>query len=168
MQKTAPLFDDLVGGSEQIGRHAEAERLGGLEIDGKLELRRQLHGQVGRLLALEDAIDMGCRAPEEIGVVDSIGGQAVRRDHVSIGVDRRNAVTCRERDDQLEILLRSCGYIRHHNEARVRPPAEAHDDALDVGGRVGHGGNRLDPAVRTSQSALANTPQASAAHILLS
>jgi hypothetical protein len=77
-------------------------------------------------------------------------------------------VTCRERDDQLEILLRSREDIRHHNKARVRSPAEAHDDALDVGGRVDHGGNRLDPAVRTSQSALAITPQASAAHIFLS
>ena len=35
-----------------------SEHLGGLVIDDKLELGRRLHRQVGRLLALEDAIDV--------------------------------------------------------------------------------------------------------------
>ena len=39
-------------------RHFEAERLGSLEIDYKLVLGRRLYRQVGRLLALEDAIDV--------------------------------------------------------------------------------------------------------------
>ena len=33
----------------------EAERLGGLEVDDELELRRLLDRQIGRLLALENA-----------------------------------------------------------------------------------------------------------------
>jgi hypothetical protein len=41
------LFDYLVGGGEQIGRHGQAECLGGLEIDHRLVfglLDRQIGG----------------------------------------------------------------------------------------------------------------------------
>ena len=34
------LFDHLVGGQQQTGRHFEAERSGGLHVDDKLELGR--------------------------------------------------------------------------------------------------------------------------------
>jgi len=34
------LLDDLVGGGEKRWRHGEAERLGGLEVQDRLELSR--------------------------------------------------------------------------------------------------------------------------------
>ena len=49
--------------ASSVGGTVEAERLGGLEIDHQLVLGRRLHRQVGRLLALEDAIDVAGRAP---------------------------------------------------------------------------------------------------------
>jgi hypothetical protein len=49
--------DHLVGTQKERFRDRQAERLGGFEINDKLELCRVLHRQVGRLLALEDAID---------------------------------------------------------------------------------------------------------------
>src|SRR5262249_20092194 len=39
-------------------RHFQAERPGGLEVDGQLILGRCLHRKVGRFLAVEDAIDV--------------------------------------------------------------------------------------------------------------
>jgi hypothetical protein len=49
------LFDDLVGTGEQRRRHYEAERLGGLEIDGHLKFRELLHRQISRLLTAQNA-----------------------------------------------------------------------------------------------------------------
>jgi hypothetical protein len=43
--------------------YGETEHLGGLEVDHQLVLGRRLHRQVGRHLALEDAIDIARRAP---------------------------------------------------------------------------------------------------------
>ena len=56
--QTRRLFDHLVGAAEQRWRNVEAERLGGLEVDGQLEFGRRLYRQIGRLLPLEDAIDV--------------------------------------------------------------------------------------------------------------
>jgi hypothetical protein len=37
-------LDDFVGAGEDGGRHGQAERLGGVEIDDQLECRRLLDG----------------------------------------------------------------------------------------------------------------------------
>jgi hypothetical protein len=49
-----PLFDHLVGGGEQCRWDVEAERLGGPEIDDKLEFGGPHDRQISRLLALEN------------------------------------------------------------------------------------------------------------------
>src|SRR5262245_65575842 len=59
----ARSFDHFVGAGEQRRRHFEAERLRGRQVDHKLVLCRRLHRQVGRLLALEDAVDVRGRLP---------------------------------------------------------------------------------------------------------
>src|SRR5262249_2042986 len=54
-------LDHLVGWPQQRNWKSEAKRLGSLEIDDQLDFRGLLHGQVGRLLALENAagVDAG-------------------------------------------------------------------------------------------------------------
>jgi hypothetical protein len=52
--------------------HVKTERFGGLEIDHRFVLGRRLHRQVGRLLALEDAIDIVGRAAV---LIDQVSNQ---------------------------------------------------------------------------------------------
>jgi predicted nucleic acid-binding protein len=53
----------------------EAERLGGLQIHHQLEFGRLLDRQIGGLGALQDAIDIGGRAAEQVVLIDAAGHQ---------------------------------------------------------------------------------------------
>src|SRR5260370_15128523 len=60
---------------------------GGLEVDHQIERGRRLHRQVGRLLALENAIDVTGGAPELVGQINPIGDQATVGDENARIVD---------------------------------------------------------------------------------
>src|SRR2546425_836945 len=63
----AASFDDLIRSQQQRPGDCEAKRLGRLEVDHQLELRWLLDGQVRRLCALEDVVDIDSEAmsPED-------------------------------------------------------------------------------------------------------
>ena len=54
------LFNHLVGALLEEQRNIEAERLGGLGVDGHLKFGRQLDRKLRRLCATENVIDVGC------------------------------------------------------------------------------------------------------------
>jgi hypothetical protein len=85
-------FDHLVGAGEQRWRHLEAERFGSFEVDYQLVFGRRLNRQVGRLLALEDAINVADRRTELAHDVGSVGDQAAAGDEIAEGVDRGQPV----------------------------------------------------------------------------
>ena len=76
LQQIASLFDHLVGEREHRWRNFEAERFRRLEVDHKLVFGRRLYRQLGRLLALENAIDVSSRLPVLVSSIRSIGDEA--------------------------------------------------------------------------------------------
>ena len=114
------------------GGTVEPERLGGLEIDHQLVLGRRLHRQVGRLLALEDAIDVAGRAPVLVDEIRPVGDQAAGGDEEALAVDRGQFVPGRQRDDQIAMNRRQ--RARRHDQAAIRGAREGRDGALDLAG----------------------------------
>src|SRR5262249_17782123 len=76
-EKSAPvhLLNDLVRPRQHRGRDREAEGLRRLEVDDELELGGLLDGEVGRLGALEESVDVAGRAAMQVGKVRPIGHQ---------------------------------------------------------------------------------------------
>src|SRR5262249_57605822 len=82
-------LDHLVGAGEHARRQLKAERLCCLEVDDQLVLGGRLYRQIGRLLALENAIDVAGCAVLLVDLISSIGDQAATGDDSADGVDRR-------------------------------------------------------------------------------
>src|SRR5262249_10511486 len=125
-----PSFDHLVGGHEQLVWNLEAQRLGGLEVDHKFILGRRLHRQVGRFLALEDAIDVASGIPVLVDESRPIGYQTASDDEVACEVDRGQFVSGCQRDDQIAMnpgQSASC-----YDQAAIWGTRESRDSALDL------------------------------------
>src|SRR6266480_4492807 len=113
-QQNGSLFDHLVSELLELQRHLEAQRLGGLEIDDQLKLCRRLQWKIGRLLTLEDAVDVPCRQAKLFVASLTIRDQAAWFRKEAIEIDRRHAVAGRQRNDQFTIYV--IGYVRHHDK----------------------------------------------------
>ena len=71
--------------------------LAGFEVDNELVLGRRLYRQVGRLLALEDTVDVLRRASERVDRVRPVGDQATAGDETAIPIDRMQSMPVRQR-----------------------------------------------------------------------
>src|SRR5262249_40381963 len=118
------------GAREQRWWHFEAEYLGGLEVDYQLVLGRCLHRQVGRLLALEDAIDVASCLPVLIDLIRPGGDQAAGGGGHPFIVDRGQFVSGRQRDDQ--IAMNHDQGASCYDQAAIWGTREARDSALDL------------------------------------
>src|SRR5271156_4979728 len=87
LRTPAASLDHLVCGGEQFVRNGEAERPGGLEVDGEFALGWRLHWKVGGLLTFEDAIDVAGPAPVLLDRIRSVGDQAAAGDVKALPVD---------------------------------------------------------------------------------
>src|SRR5262245_45796606 len=113
-------------------RHVETQRLGSLEVDDKLILRRCLHRHVGWLLALEDAIDV-CRGPSIlVRQIESVRNEAASTGEKTVRVDRRQTMSRRQRDE--EVAMAQADGVRDHDESDVWLLYEGPDRPLDLDG----------------------------------
>src|SRR6516164_1845990 len=92
-------FDHLVSALLEQQRYLEAKRLRCLEIYHQLVFGRRLHRQVGRLLTLEDAIDVIGRTSPIIESVKSVRQQAAEFGELTVRIDGGETVTSSQRYD---------------------------------------------------------------------
>jgi hypothetical protein len=79
----------------QRGRHGEPEGLSSLEIDHQLELSRLLDRKIGWLGTFQDAIDVRCGSPVEIGQVNAVGNEPAACGKGTDPRDCRQTIFCR-------------------------------------------------------------------------
>src|SRR5258708_32850141 len=91
-QQTAFLIDHLSGSRQQRWGDRQVESLRRLEIDNQFVVSRSLNRQVGRLLALQDTINITGCASELFDSTGPIGDQAAESDVKAASVDRRQLV----------------------------------------------------------------------------
>ena len=103
-----------------------------------------LHRQVGRLLALEDAVDVAGRAPVLVDDIRPVGDQAAAGDEGAVGVDRGQLVPSRQRDDQIRDERSPTALA-----VTIRPPFAERANAVTA--------RSISPASRTS-TGLNSTP----------
>src|SRR5262249_51900073 len=85
----ATSLNHLVGAGEHGGGEVEAKCLGSLEIEHRLVFGRRLNREFTRLLAPQNAIDVGSRPSPLINLIRPIGDQAAGRDEKAFPVNRR-------------------------------------------------------------------------------
>src|SRR5205814_1699767 len=93
------LLDHRVGEREQLEWDLKAERLGGLEIDHKLEPGRLRDRQVGGLLALENTAGVDAALTGRILSGACVADQSAGCDECALSVHRGYTMTRRQRDN---------------------------------------------------------------------
>src|SRR4029078_8568068 len=92
-------LDHLVGAYEQRCRHFESKCFRSLKIYRRLVFGWRLDRKVGLMGSAEDAVDIGCRLPEHLDEVYSIGHETTGCDPKSRRINSRQAMAGREHDD---------------------------------------------------------------------
>src|SRR5215472_18514120 len=119
----------LVGGHLHGHRHGEAERLRGFEVDEVLKLRRLLNRKIGWFLPPENTIEQGSDLPDLRRNVEVVGNQAACLSAAApASVNGGDAISCRQIDFQLEIVVRESVGVEDHTTIGT----EVRQDWLDI------------------------------------
>src|SRR5262245_13243310 len=95
------LFDHLIGAGEQRRWHSETERFRSLQVDDEFILGRRPNRHVSRLLAPEDAINIGGRARVLVTKIRSIRYQSSSNNIGSLLVRCRQFISGSQRNYQI-------------------------------------------------------------------
>src|SRR4029077_11103943 len=101
----SPLFslDHLVRSRQDAGWNRQAKLLSGFQIDDQFELSRLLDRKVGRFPSLEDLVNVGGGAPEQVRKTHSVKHQTTCVDKLAVWIDSWQPVLRREVHDPLLI-----------------------------------------------------------------
>jgi class 3 adenylate cyclase/CheY-like chemotaxis protein len=138
----ARSFNHLVRPCEQHRRYIESQCVGSLQIDHQFELGRRLQGKIARIGALQDPVDVGCGAAEDIGGIDAVRNETAARSKHAQWIDCGQAVARCQRNDQ--ITMAGGEGIRQDDQAAGRLGSESSNSAFELAIVVGHGNDRLD------------------------
>src|SRR5262245_50857584 len=100
-QQTVPLFNHLIGNSEQRGWNAEPEHSGDLRVDDQFELRRLHDWQFSWLRTLEDAASESANLTIRVHEAGSIARQSADLDSIPYRIGCRKSMA-RCQCDQLD------------------------------------------------------------------
>src|SRR5215471_13166817 len=142
LRDDARSFNHLVRPCEQHRRHIESQCIGSLQIDHQFELGRRLQGKIARISALQDPVDVGCGAAEDIAGIDAVGNQTAARSKHAQWIDCGQAVARCQRNDQ--ITMADGEGIRQDDQAAGLLGSEISDGALELAIVVSHGSDWLD------------------------
>ena len=85
-------------------------------------------------------VDIGGRAPKDLGHVGAVGHQTAARGKVTKRVDRRHAVVRRQRDERIAMVCHA--KVRQHYQTPIRFARERIEHAIEVVGSAHSGRDR--------------------------
>src|SRR6266404_7377878 len=138
----ARSFNHLVRPREQHRRHTEPQGVGSLQVDHQFELGRRLHGKIAGIGALQDPVDIGCGAAEDIDGIAAVRNETAARSKHAQWIDCGQPVARRERNDQ--ITMAGGEGIRQDDQAAGWLGGEVSNSALELAVVVNPGSNRFD------------------------
>ena len=112
------LFDDLGGAQHDRRGYRKTEGLGGLEVHGHLKFCRQLHREIARLRAAQNAIEVRGGATVALYLVGSVGEQTAVSDKLRPRINCRYVVSGRRHYDRR--AMRRHEYTRQDDKAGSR------------------------------------------------